>query len=142
MDDTRAIPLTAAITDAAEARYLVRMSGLPVFLAGIACFFGLLLVDDAVSLAVTTVVGVALIALGLILRGGASWAVIPTAVLTLGALGWMLFQARALLGLALIAAPFSPSALLLMVGLLFQVGVIAMLVVSGLRGWLWLQRQG
>ena len=103
MADTHPIPLTAAITDAAEARYLVRMSGPPVFLAGVACFYGLLLVDNAVLLMVTAGVGGAMIALGLILRSGAAWAVIPTAVLTLGALGWMLYQAHPLLGLALIA---------------------------------------
>lgn len=113
------------IRDRDSALYAIRMTGLPVFLIGLT-----LVLSGALSLAdplrpplwgaILLGLAVAFIAAGLALRAGKRWLVPPAAAIVLI--------------LVLVEAFFVPSWALVLRGL------IALMAISGLRGWLWLRR--
>ena len=113
------------VHDRASATYAVRMSGLPVFLIGLSlALSGLVLLVDPVSPMtlgwILAALSVPLIVLGLMLRGGRA---------SLAPVACALF-----LGAAAIEVWIAPSW-----GLVVR-GLIALVALSGLRGWWWLRQ--
>lgn len=141
MAEFQPIPMLGRITTAAEARYLVRMAGLPLFLAGCAGLFALLTLNDGVTLAITSLTSLALIALGLALRGGATWPVPIALILSLAWLIWAISTTAKLWSLGFVTLGIVvPAIWAVIAGLLLQTAMISIFGISGLRGWLWLIR--
>ncbi len=113
------------VRDRASAQYAVRMSGLPVFLIGVSlALSGLVLLVDPIAATglgwVLAALALPLVALGLLLRGGRARLAPVACLLFLGAVAIEIWLA--------------PSW-----GLVVR-GLIALVAVSGLRGWWWLRQ--
>jgi hypothetical protein len=121
----------ARVVDAQGAQQAVRMAGLPVFLIGLltVLFAGVTLLTVMASgltisrplpVALPMLVGLALVVIGLALRAGRAALVPVAALLTLANAGL--------------------SALLLPLWVLPVQAMMALVAVSGLRGWWWLRK--
>jgi len=113
------------VHDRASAMYAVWMSGLPVFLIGLSLVLsGLVLLVDPVSAMglgwVLAAAALPLIAIGLRLRAGRAW-LAPVAC-------------------ALFLGTFAAEIWLMPTWGLVVRGLVALIALSGLRGWWWLRR--
>lgn len=141
MAEFQSIRLTGRITTAAEARYLTRMAGLPLFLGGCAGLLAALAVGSVSFVLATAAASLILIVLAFLLRGGAVWPVPVAFAVSLLWLGWLFSKFGLALGFLFVSGlVLIPQALIWIVAVVLQCAVVTVFAVSGLRGWIWLVR--
>lgn len=129
--------LFSRITSKEIARYVIKMSGLPVFLLGISVILTSLFLSNVDLFGLST--GLTLSAIGLGLRAEKAWLTPFAAVIALVWTVWRIIDFAPLLGVMLL---FSVSALfVVIISLAIQIFLLAM-TLNGLRGWFWLRRNG